>query len=122
MALLAETLVEEWLNRQEFLTIRGIKLGVHEIDLLAIEHQDQRRAWHIEVQASFRSVSYLAGLPAKLAKSGALAELPAKTAARKMCAHRLPIGSSGNFSSKASKLCERDSPAEQGGSLTSSTA
>lgn len=36
MALLAEELVEEWLNRNGFFTIRGIKLGVQEIDLLAI--------------------------------------------------------------------------------------
>ena len=33
MALLAEELVEEWLNRQGYFTIRGIKFGVHEIDL-----------------------------------------------------------------------------------------
>ena len=36
MALLAEEIVEEWLNRNGYFTIRGIKLGVHEIDLLAI--------------------------------------------------------------------------------------
>jgi hypothetical protein len=38
MALLAEELVEEWLNRQGCFTIRGIKIGVHEIDLLAVKH------------------------------------------------------------------------------------
>jgi hypothetical protein len=32
MALLAEEIVEEWLNRQGYFTIRGIKKGVHEID------------------------------------------------------------------------------------------
>jgi hypothetical protein len=36
MALLAEELVEEWLNRAGYFTIRGVKLGVHEIDLLAV--------------------------------------------------------------------------------------
>ena len=36
MALLAEEIVEEWLNRNGFFTIRGIKVGVYEIDLLAI--------------------------------------------------------------------------------------
>lgn len=78
MALLAETLVEEWLNRQGFFTIRGIKLGVHEIDLLAVEHQGQRRAWHVEVQASFRPISYLAGLPTKLAKERGIAKTSTK--------------------------------------------
>jgi len=34
--LLAESLVDEWLNRQGFFTIRGVKHGVGEIDLLAI--------------------------------------------------------------------------------------
>ena len=33
MALLAEELVEEWLNRHGYFTIRGVKLGVHEMDL-----------------------------------------------------------------------------------------
>lgn len=66
MALLAEEIVEEWLNRTGYFTIRGIKLGVHEIDLLAIavdrghSHIDAR---HIEVQASIRPVSYLCPLP-----------------------------------------------------------
>jgi hypothetical protein len=36
VALLAESLVEEWLNRQNFFTIRGVKHGIDEIDLLAI--------------------------------------------------------------------------------------
>ncbi len=36
MALLAESLVEEWLNRQGFFTIRGIKQRISEIDLLAV--------------------------------------------------------------------------------------
>ena len=33
MALLAEEIVEEWLNRQGYFTIRGVKVGVHEMDL-----------------------------------------------------------------------------------------
>lgn len=32
MALLAEELVQEWLNRAGFFTIRGVRLGVHEMD------------------------------------------------------------------------------------------
>lgn len=35
MALLGESLVEEWLNREGFFTIRGVKHGVGEMDLLA---------------------------------------------------------------------------------------
>ncbi len=34
MALLAEPLVDEWLNRKGFFTLRGIKHRVREIDLL----------------------------------------------------------------------------------------
>jgi hypothetical protein len=35
VAPLAEELVEEWLNRKGYFTIRGIKVGVHEMDILA---------------------------------------------------------------------------------------
>ena len=64
MALLAEEIVEEWLNRNGFFTIRGIKLGVHEIDLLALRVTGtQIEARHIEVQASVRPISYLCQLP-----------------------------------------------------------
>jgi len=64
MALLAEELVEEWLNRQGYFTIRGIKLGVHEIDLLAVRlGQSGVECRHIEVQASVRPVSYITPLP-----------------------------------------------------------
>jgi hypothetical protein len=58
MALLAEELVEEWLNRNGYFTIRGIKLGVHEIDLLAIRiNSGNIEARHIEVQASVHPIS-----------------------------------------------------------------
>jgi len=61
MALLAEELVEEWLNRQGYFTIRGLKLGVHEMDLLAIKLRPNGTldCRHIEVQASMRPVSYI---------------------------------------------------------------
>lgn len=64
MALLAEELVEEWLNRQGYFTIRGIKLGVNEMDLLALRTSAQgleRR--HIEVQASVNPVAYITQVP-----------------------------------------------------------
>jgi hypothetical protein len=64
MALLAEEIVEEWLNRNGYFTIRGIKLGVHEIDLLAMGvHGPTIEARQIEVQASIRPISYLCPLP-----------------------------------------------------------
>ena len=65
MALLAEELVEEWLNRQGYFTIRGIKIGVDEIDLLAVKFNSkgETECRHIEVQASMRPVSYISRIP-----------------------------------------------------------
>jgi hypothetical protein len=64
MALLAESLVDEWLNRAGFFTVRGIKHGVGEIDLLGVRPRiSALEAWHVEVQASFRPISYIASLP-----------------------------------------------------------
>jgi hypothetical protein len=69
MSLLAETLVDEWLNRKGFFTIRGIKDGVDEIDLLGVRKtQSGFEGWHIEVQVSFRPVSYVTKLTDDLAK------------------------------------------------------
>ncbi len=63
MALLAESLVDEWLNRQGFFTVRGIKHGVGEIDLLGVRPAEgSLEAWHVEVQASFRPIGYIAPL------------------------------------------------------------
>ncbi len=62
MALLDEQLVEEWLNRQNFFTMRGIKCGIDEIDLLAIRPGTEGlECWHIEVQISYRPVGYVGG-------------------------------------------------------------
>jgi len=52
MALLAESLVDEWLNRQGFFTVRGIKHGVHEIDLLGVRPKDGGVACWPSVTAS----------------------------------------------------------------------
>ena len=63
MALLAEQLVDEWLNRRGFFTLRGIKSGVHEIDLLGIRKSEgELEGWHVECQVSFRPVSYIGRL------------------------------------------------------------
>ena len=69
MSLLAEELVEEWLNRQGYFTIRGLKIGVHEMDILAIRYTPngiERR--HIEVQASVNPVSYITKVPKGIQK------------------------------------------------------
>ena len=79
MALLAEEIVEEWLNRQGFFTIRGIKLGVHEIDILAMKlGEDGPICRHLEVQASIRPISYLCSLAKSLQKSTGRAPMSAK--------------------------------------------
>jgi hypothetical protein len=70
MALLAEEIVEEWLNRQAFFTIRGLKLGLHEIDLLAVRYGTHGlECRHIEVQASVRPMSYLTDLSKEVQKA-----------------------------------------------------
>lgn len=81
MALLAEEIVEEWLNRQGYFTIRGIKMGVQEIDLLAIKCNSdgsiERR--HLEVQVSMRPVSYISKVPKSLQKTGRAANSAKRT-------------------------------------------
>ena len=65
MALLAESLVEEWLNRKGYFTIRGVKHGLGEMDLLAVRPQsDGVVGWHVEVTVSFRPIGYIAREPA----------------------------------------------------------
>jgi hypothetical protein len=69
MALLAESLVEEWLNRNGYFTIRGVKHGQGELDLLAVRPQsDGAVGWHVEVTVSFRPIGYIA--PEPVGKSG----------------------------------------------------
>ena len=62
MAMLDEQLVEEWLNRQNFFTMRGIKQGVDEIDLLGVRSSPSgHEFWHVEVQISYRPIGYIGG-------------------------------------------------------------
>lgn len=69
MALLAESLVDEWLNRQGFFTVRGIRHGHDEIDLLGVRPTNEGlEAWHVEVQASFRPMGYIAPVTDTIAK------------------------------------------------------
>jgi hypothetical protein len=82
MALLAEEIVQEWLNRQGYFTIRGIKLGVHEIDLLAIRPTATGlECRHLEVQASMRPVSYITRVPVAVQKATGRAPGSSKTRA-----------------------------------------
>lgn len=70
MALIAEEVVEEWLNQQGYFTIRGIKLGVHEMDILAVKFDgDEADLRHYEVQASVNPVSYISSVPKAVQKS-----------------------------------------------------
>ena len=74
MALLAEELVEEWLNRRGYFTIRGTKIGVDEIDLIALKFSDGKaECRHVEVQASMRPISYISRLPKSDQRDGAKA-------------------------------------------------
>ena len=70
MALLAEEVVEEWLNRQGYFTIRGIRLGVHEIDLLAIKPETNGKydCRHIEVSVSTNPIAYISKVPKAIQK------------------------------------------------------
>jgi hypothetical protein len=70
MALLAEELVEEWLNRLGYFTIRGLKVGVHEIDILAVRPIGSRlECRQIEAQASVRPISYISPVPKDVQKA-----------------------------------------------------
>jgi hypothetical protein len=84
MALLAEEIVEEWLNRQGYFTIRGIKMGVQEIDLLAVKWKSDGvvECRHLEVQASMRPVAYISRVPKAMQKTGS----PANSAKRRSSA------------------------------------
>lgn len=68
MALIAENIVEEYLNQNRYFTIRGVKMGVNEIDLLAVRlsNQQKRDALHVEVQVSENPVKYISNLTKKL--------------------------------------------------------
>jgi len=70
MSLLGEEVVEEWLNRNGYFTIRGIKVGVDEIDILAIRPLPDRKyeCRHIEVQVSINPISYITKVPAAVRK------------------------------------------------------
>jgi hypothetical protein len=64
VALQAETLVEEWLNKNGYFTMRDIKEKLNEIGFLAVR-QSSEGQWeyvHCEVQVSVRPVAYISKL------------------------------------------------------------
>ena len=64
MGLIAETLVEEWLNSQGFFTIRGLKEGVDEIDLLGIQSKNSSIKYALKCRFH-NPVGYITGNKAK---------------------------------------------------------
>lgn len=68
MALLAEELVEEWLRRDGYFTIRGARDGNSEADLLAVKHGDAPTLRHIEVQCSANPTSFICAVPRDIRK------------------------------------------------------
>ncbi|MVN88080.1 hypothetical protein GO986_15110 [Deinococcus sp. HMF7620] len=60
MALIAEELVQEWLHRTGHFTIRGARVGVYELDLLALRITPHGLvARHIEVACNVRPIGSL---------------------------------------------------------------
>jgi hypothetical protein len=80
MSLLAEEVVEEWLNRDGFFTIRGVKVGAYKMDILAIRPLTEggHQCRHLEVQASINPISYITKLPAAVRKQSGAAPHNAK--------------------------------------------
>jgi hypothetical protein len=108
MALLAESLVDEWLNRKGFFTIRGIKHGVGEIDLLGVRPvESSLEAWHVEVQASFRPISYIAPLSEEAREGFAKSRTSMKTRPPELVERAAAAWVEKKFTSK-SKCVARD--------------
>ena len=59
-----ENIVNSWLNSKSYFTIQNLKLGVKEIDILAIKLGDDlkaKEAIHVEVSCSSHPVGYMGG-------------------------------------------------------------
>ncbi len=80
MPLLAEQLIEEWFHGQGYFTLRGLKLGVHEADLLGVRFADGKaEGIHVEVSISTNPLAYIAPLtPADIKATGARVASSAK--------------------------------------------
>lgn len=109
MAALAEQLVDEWMNRKGFFTIRGIKQGVDEIDLLGVRPSKAEpaklEAWHVEVQISFSPVSYISKLsPAQVLQLGAKGKNSSKKRSTEFLKQTVEQWVLGKFRSKKKTL------------------
>lgn len=63
MSILAESLVEEWLDSAGYFSIRGARFGVSEMDLLAVRSGSHGlEACHVEVQVSTNPIAYISSL------------------------------------------------------------
>lgn len=85
MAIFAETLVEEWLNRKGYFTVRGAKAGLLEMDLLGVRPRAGGgvEALHYEVQASTGPISWMTPWTPELReKHGGIAAGNARTRTR----------------------------------------
>ncbi len=72
MALIAEELVEEWLNQQKYFTIRNLKSGQNEIDLLGVKlnGKSKNQLVHVEVMVSHSPMSWICRINLKGAYKG----------------------------------------------------
>ena len=62
MALIDEEIIQEWLISRGFLTIRGLRKGNREIDLLGVKSTGPNpEYWHIESQVSFKPIGHIGG-------------------------------------------------------------
>ena len=71
MALIAEELVEEWLNQQKYFTIRNLKSGNNEIDLLGVKlnGKSNKELVHVEVMVPHNPMSWYCRVKHKSAAS-----------------------------------------------------
>lgn len=109
MAALAESLVDEWLNRQGFFTVRGLRRGVDEIDLLAVRPKESSlEAWHVEVQASFRPMAYISAIPKELISSFGAGGRSAKKRSSEILRHCVAHWVHGKYLSKRKVAMRED--------------
>ncbi|MFA4844976.1 MAG: hypothetical protein WC654_00240 [Patescibacteria group bacterium] len=63
---LIENIVASWFNAKGYFVIQNLKVGVYEVDLLAVklnERQEIEDAVHVEVQCSSNPIGYIGGSP-----------------------------------------------------------
>jgi Holliday junction resolvase-like predicted endonuclease len=73
-----ENIVANWFNSKGYFLIKNLKVGVNEIDILAIRlNSDQKinDAVHIEVQCSSNPIGYIGGTPSAKKRDASEVEL-----------------------------------------------